>query len=404
MVADEHLQRWLAECAERILSNDWSDEASADSIVSHLLMLPHHLLHRVLATCITSQGLPDLYTLPSVLHDVLVTCAASGGSLTIPHTADRLFYLHLAHASLPDPGLRSLTQRRPNLLPRLRQQRRPATYTAVAVLLARALAAHPSLRTLDLSPVNMPPPALRAMAAGLGVNSLPHLSTLHITAALHADAAFALSELLKKLPSARTARLSFQEDMPGEGLLPGEQGLREAFHSAVYPAMMPKLARLNLYEALVSFEKVESPPGPSRVEQLLSFMHAPALACVSLHIDNVHVASRPLLAGLSRFASLRCLFINADCHPLKQRLVAVGMAQATLPALQKLTVQVNCKTASFELAHTVAAAAVATLTHLLYCVVSCCGHTAVLRDARAAASSTDVIEIMIALASLQLRR
>lgn len=361
VLADGDTGPWLSTLKHRILSIDWAAESdssdckAADEMLGHLLSLPNHLLHRVLSCCLADMTFEALLgTLPSFLHDALIPCAATDGTLTLPATADDPFYYHLSQASFPGPGLLTLAN--------------PVGGTsevdscATAALLSRALSAHRSLETVDMP--HMCAAALQTFCASLLPHALPCLQEFHLSTDGLPGGAVAASECLKKFPSLSDASVRFVHghecrDAPASGCT---HELQSRIRSIACPAHLPHLTEL-----LVEEEGSVHNSSAGCATQFISFLSAPALRAATVKTSATAGSSRALLASLARFPGLELLTIDSDLRgPQKEPRMpaAVYVQPVSLPALLEARVIGRCTYLPLRMAAAVANAAPTCLTHL----------------------------------------
>eukprot|EP00892_Ulva_mutabilis_P002514 jgi/Ulvmu1/12263/UM086_0056.1 len=141
VVGDTEAAHWVNELATHVNTTDWQQADATNTMLAALLQLPHHLLNAVLTACMTPEhpltAVLGRLPLPLLPNLIAAATAAASGSLHLPD-GDRNALHALLTATIPSPGLLAFT---------LSCLSMP---TATAAVLARALAAHPALTSLDL--------------------------------------------------------------------------------------------------------------------------------------------------------------------------------------------------------------------------------------------------------------
>lgn len=172
--SDVKAQTWISTLAERTLATEWRRNRDANAMLCTLLLLPPHLLLRVLAACLSTHPLSALLpTLPAPLCQPLVTAAASTGTLTLHRNTLETALLHLASSPHHLSDLHTLKATADG----------SATHeypAAAAPLLARALSAHPSLTALHLDATFLHTSWIRNLSAALSQDLTPALTDLRL--------------------------------------------------------------------------------------------------------------------------------------------------------------------------------------------------------------------------------
>lgn len=233
---------WLDMLVQRVKYTQWRDADSANDMLCALLTLPPHLLHRCLVLWLSASGEPLhtlLATCPMPLQQPLIAAAASDGTLSVVAPANHVLFSLLSTTVVPAPGLRSLSVTSPGGADSPMHPV-PAVH---AVLLARVLAAHPSITHLALSTVRLNPPALKRFTACIPHGALPQLVCLSIYTAVHPGGCAALAGCLQRL-SALT-QLSVRLKQNDGAVAPS---LDDFLHAAASPVCLPRILHLTLIE------------------------------------------------------------------------------------------------------------------------------------------------------------
>lgn len=358
VLADGDASPWVSNLASRVIDTRWDNSTASDAMMSHLLILPPHLLCRVISSCIASKGSKTVFAfLPPPLHDTFISCAAADGALVVPEAADIFFYLLLAKATISGAGLLSIKV----------SQRRMKPAASTAAMLGRALCSHPSLTSLDLSDATAFTrlETFRALTAALHVNALPALSAIKLTLPCNWSVVPVLVEFMKKTASARSISIKLYISASAAAQ-EHEHSLQTAVGSSASPARVANLQELTIAESLVR----NCDSGMARVRasvlgHLLAFLRAPNLTRIELTTDAMYLSRAALLVSLSRFAKLQELHIDAEALEPDTWDLPATVAKVSLPALANLTVESCCGLLPLVTAASVAGAAAATLTNLL---------------------------------------
>eukprot|EP00892_Ulva_mutabilis_P005616 jgi/Ulvmu1/3426/UM016_0045.1 len=381
VLGDRDSGAWIDMLAQRALDAKWTDSHQANDMLCALLRLPALLLRRVLSACLASKGLDDLLAaFPLPLHPPIIAAAATTGSLQIPRHAVDTFLMLLATTPMPAPPLISL--RTADASPA------SAFPTATAALLARALAAHPSLTSLKLDGTRLRPAWVRELSSSLSTAALPKLCELCISTDVHPSGCAELGACLKSLPAltALDVRIRFNKSPTAAA-----PTLATYIRSASSPAQLTSLQRLMFVELHDDDDLSGQPASHSCVHLLLPLFRAPALTYMRFASDAASISYPALLRSLVHLSSLQLLYIDAEVRqrggPYASRAAvaaaaaygvscggtaavaaaapaAAPAAVAALPALQKLDVKSGCAIAPLTMAATVAAHAGASFTCL----------------------------------------
>lgn len=346
---------WVEMLTQRALSAKWQDSKHANDMLCSLLHLPAQLLKRVLGACVSAKGLDDLLAaFPLPLHPFIIAAAASSGSLQLPKHAVDTFLTLLAATPIPPPSLLSLRAADASL---------PAAYpTATAALLARALAAHPSLTTLKLDGLRLKPSWIRELSTSLSTTALPNLAELCISTDVHPCGCAELGSCLKNLPALTSldVRLRFNK-VPATSA----PTLATYIRSASSPAQLSRLHRLMFVELHDDEDLSSQPQSASCVHLLLPLFRAPALTYMRFASDAAVVSYPALLRALRHFTSLQLLYVDAE---LREDAVAGAPSPqpltGALAALQKIDIKSGCAVAPLTLAAAAAGQAGGALTSL----------------------------------------
>lgn len=356
LLADRDSDRWTSSLASRVISNGWDDRTASDAMMASLLSLPSHVLSRVISLCIASEGSEAVFAiLPPPLQDIAISCAASDGDLHVPQAADTLFFLHLAKAIIPGAGLLSI------VVP----QFRTGPTLATAAMLARALCAHPSLTSLDLSDGYMRVKEFHTLTAALQITSLPALQIVRISVQANSGDLSDVVEFLKKTASARSILINLVWTNSDAAVQGYACSLQTAVRFAASPAHLQHLEDLVIHETA----ECEDDEGMDQVQysllgHLLASIRAPKLSHINLGTEARYLSRAALLVSLSRFENLRSLVVDAEAlEPEAGNLPSIA-AKVSLPALADLTVEGCCGWLPLEIAAAVAAAARSSLMAL----------------------------------------
>lgn len=311
-LGDSNVSAWADMLARRTLANDWEDAVDGDAMLTHLLILPPHLLHSVLTSCLGTEILPDLLAMLSpTLHSAAISAAITQGegTLELEHNGDdspEMFLVHLAGARPPHPGLVSLVEAHGNNTYSLVES------AAKSALLGRALAAHSTLREVTLPTVFFSTPWLNSFSACLAQASLPRLSRLEFGVDSCGGCA-AMARCLKYLPTLAFLQINLKLD--GGDDADGPPELASFVRAATCPASLPCLKDFEFSETWDGAKGGEChAESTSCFLQLLPLLHAPALTCLQFDSDAQLVPLAAFVSSLASLSSLRWLDLNAELH------------------------------------------------------------------------------------------
>lgn len=350
-VADANIGTWADLLADEAIAIE--HESQADTVMASLLLLPPHLLHLVLSTCVCTTPLPQLLaTFPHALHPGTIAAAVStsAGSLALPNTADfSLLLMFLRFAVVPPPGLLSVT---------LDDSADTPEFTPpVSALLGRALAAHPSLTDLDLHASKFTPECLTIFSGCLSSVALMHLTLLNIAVRAQPSGCAAIAACLRSLPQLRACSIDVIADTPAAEEQPS---LATLIRPLARPATLSHLERLHVKER-------RSGPGRLRdgsLPQLLPLFQAPVLTHLTYTSSAGHIYNQGLIDSLAHLPALRSFTMDTDAHDSSRQQQQPPPA-ACLAALQELTLRSACPAAPLATAAAIARHATESLTSLM---------------------------------------
>ena len=367
-VGDEKRSTWIGMLADRTLATGWQQSGPAEHMLCSLLSLPAHLLHAVLTSCLMEMSVfPLLNMLPTALHPECLSAAISAqkGSLDLRELnafglAKAL--MHLRTASPPPPGLVSLSHIDPIF--------GPGEFSlATSALLARALAAHTTLRELNLSLATLGSEWLTNFSLCLATSTLPQLTLLGIGIDSADGGCAALAGCLKHLPTLHELEVLVQVDEPPPGHL-GRSALAAFARPAACPATLSHLRKLVFREHNLAVDEYtddsdagdDGTPVSSCILQLLPLFTAPALSTVSLRSKADSISHSGLVAALAMFPALHT--VDIEDGPRRSGSVTLSRPRQQLPSLQALCVSYTTRAASLPLAATIVSHASASMTSL----------------------------------------
>ena len=318
--------QWITEVAKSVLATGWDGlvPEEADTVVFSLLQLPPSLLADVVAYVMQECGMQApasepgqpgsslaaaFASLPPAIHPAFVSNAIASqptGHLKVsPDDADRvLSLLPCAAAQHMCSGLQSLH------VADFQNDMRPGT----AALLAQAIAAQPSLTSLQMSK-SVGHEALGSFAACLTHRALPHLVNLSIDLDSEPGSSAQLGLCLRHMPaltkiSIRLAQLPQPERMV--------ESLSAYTRLAATPAHLPALRYLDVIEVF-ELDDDAMPIDDSRsytssgVPALFGAIDAPALTSLGL-ICCVQPAEtlNAIVQRLARFPALQEVCVNSN--------------------------------------------------------------------------------------------
>eukprot|EP00892_Ulva_mutabilis_P005623 jgi/Ulvmu1/3432/UM016_0051.1 len=302
-LGDSKLSTWTHLLGRQAARTDWKQPELSDDMTYSLLSLPHHLLNDVLLTTMKSVDSPCLLIprLPFPLHSAILTTAIERDQQLLVPTAHTRSFEVLATTALRPPGLVKLL-----ISGSMFNGADHATPKSAAALLARALAAHPSITQLRFAN-SLPPQWLTELTACLAPATLPSLSTLEISVQALFGGSAAIARCLKCLPSLRTLSVNMQLDIDHEEQ---PQSLSTLRRSAACPAALTCLTELYLRVVRSGRRKIRT--ADAALLQLLPLLHAPALTRLALVTSAGRVSADRLCFAIHRFTALQVLHVNAD--------------------------------------------------------------------------------------------
>ena len=359
-LGDQGDKAWVDSLAAIVAATDWSDSDATDAMLCTFLRLPEHLLHRIMSACLRDTDLIRLlYQLPAHLHVAAVPGALKdGGVLRFPFEADSHTLAALPWASFPAPGLQAV---------RMYVCDFAGTPAAAGGLLARALAAHPSLTSIECDDIEavISPQWLHSFASCLRPGALPHLVDLNLRVDAHPGGYVALASCLRLLPALTSLQATFDHlEPPDSAVVP-----RSAYaRLAGAPASLPELRQLKVYEDSSVSDDDFAKQSSNCLHSFLSLLSAPKLHAMRLEFSPSRVSAAAVLNAVtwSRFPGLKTLHIEAAVDvPDVDGLVPGGCAAPPdLPPLTELSMTGPCSASMLACAAAVCSATAASLTSL----------------------------------------
>lgn len=364
-LGDRNDAKWIKTLAEMVVETGWPESEEINIMLYELLRLPPYLLCRVLCEILRTHTLSDLLReYPTTLHPSLLSAAASKGDLELDHDVAGDALPLLPGTVVPDPGLSGI-----QLHSTLPDGSRNGSANVTGALLARAVAAHPSLTTLSLGRIALDPGWLRSFSACLPHGALPHL--VDLTLSINRGGCADLATSLALLPALTSLNVTL--NAPVTLAHPAAMSLSSFTRLAAAPASLPQLQRLTVWEGC---EKYNTGARPAKflglrhsidatcAHSFLSVLTTPALQRLHLELQTPRVPLPTLLSNLLRFTALEELHISAASRLADIETAVFGAATFELPVLATLTVESVCVASAATVAAAFAELATTTLTSL----------------------------------------
>lgn len=390
VIGDGKDSRWIDMLANEALATEWSDPETSNNALCSLLDLPSPLLHRVLSACIKTQSLTRVLTaFPPPLHLSTLISSADNGHVDIHHHPSHLLLMLLSSDLFPPPGLRSLRIGEP--------RHRAVIPTSSAVLIARAVAAHPSLTSLSIRGT-LTAAALRKFHACLVPAAPTNLTSISLRDITINGGPPAAAHTLAAFTSLTHVEIYFNSDT---SLSPS---LRPYARRVFSPTLLPCLHTLKLIEpGLPGSALCQTSEEGSCIPLFLPLIRAPSITCMTVNRLLTSLSIPALQSALSHYTSLQQLNIVADfadptvqpaqhstqhepkCLPRAhhgphaphaanaqhaQHAQHDRQSTATLPSLQRLCVKSACPRCYWTTAAAAASLATGSLTRLTAGVIT----------------------------------